>query len=261
MYADYHNHTSFSYDCGLLMEDSVKSAIRKGVQDMCFTEHIDIGTTNTFLCDCKSFYTEFCKIKQIYADRIKLKLGMEFGMQRHTIPQFEKIFARYDFDFILLSMHQVDNKEFWSQAFQQGKSQKQYIEEYYEELYQLVTNYNNYCVLGHIDVIRRYDRNGNYPLEKIKDKIAQILKVVIANGKGIEINTSCYRYNIGDLTPALDIIKFYKELGGEVITIGSDSHYAEHVGYKVLETQQVLKDIGFKYICTFDRMNPEFHLL
>lgn len=261
MYADYHNHTKFSYDCGLKMEDSVKSAIAKGVEDICFTEHIDIGTTNTFLCDCKQFYAEFCRMKQLYGDKIKLKFGMEFGMQTHTIPQFEKIFSRYDFDFILLSMHQVGNKEFWSQSFQSGKTQKQYIEEYYEELYGLVTNYENYCVLGHMDVIRRYDRNGNYPFEKIKDKIKQILEVVISNNKGIEINTSCYRYNIGDLMPSINIIKLYKELGGEIITIGSDSHYAEHVGYNILKTQQILKDEGFKYVCTFDKMTPKFHLL
>ena len=112
-----------------------------------------------------------------------------------------------------------------------------------------------------MDVIRRYDRNGNYPFEKIKDKIKQILEVVISNNKGIEINTSCYRYNIGDLMPSINIIKLYKELGGEIITIGSDSHYAEHVGYNILKTQQILKDEGFKYVCTFDKMTPKFHLL
>lgn len=261
MLADYHQHTYFSYDCSLPMENSIKQAIKIGLEDVCFTEHMDIGTTSTFLCDCQEYFKEYTRIKKLYGDKIKIKFGMEFGMQSHTIPQFEKIFSRYDFDFILLSMHQVHNKEFWSQAFQRGKSQKQYIEEYYEELYKIVTNYNNYSVLGHMDVIRRYDHAGVYPFEKIKSKIAEILEVVIRNGKGIEVNTSCYRYNIGDLMPSTDIVKLYKELGGEVITIGADCHYAEHVGYKVKETQELLKEFGFKYICTFDKMQPDFHLL
>lgn len=261
MYADYHEHTSFSYDCGLPMETAVKRAIAIGVEDLCFTEHIDIGTTNTFLCDCQAYFREFSRLKALYGDKIKLKVGMEFGMQSHTIPQYQKIFDRYEFDFILLSMHQIGNKEFWSGAFQRGKSQKQYMDEYYDELFKIVSNYNDYSVLGHVDVIRRYDDYGVYPFEKVKDKLEQIFKVLIANGKGIEVNTSCYRYNIGDLMPSVDIIKFYRELGGEVITVGADSHYAEHVGYKVLETQQRLKEFGFKYICTFDKMKPEFHSL
>ena len=241
------------------MEKSVKRAIQLGMEDICFTEHIDIGTTNTFLCDCQQYFKEYNRMKNLYGDKIKIKFGMEFGMQSHTIPQFQKIFDRYEFDFILLSMHQVDNKEFWSQAFQSGKSQKQYIEEYYDELYKIVTNYNNYSVLGHMDVIRRYDRNGVYPFEKIKDKISSILEIVIKNGKGIEVNTSCYRYGIGDLMPSVNIIKLFKSLGGEVITVGADCHYEDHVGYKILETQQTLKDLGFKYICTFDKMKPKFH--
>lgn len=259
MYADYHEHTYFSDDCCLPMETAICRAIKLGIEDMCFTEHIDIGVTSMADCDCVAYHREFNKLKQIYGNKIKLKFGMEFGMQSHTIPHYQKIFDNYDFDFILLSMHQIGNREFWSQSFQYGKSQKQYIEEYYDELYKIVTNYNDYSVLGHMDVIRRYDRNGLYPFEKIKDRIENILRVVIENGKGIEVNTSCYRYNIGDLMPSTDIIKLYRTLGGEIITVGADSHYEEHVGYKILETQQRLKELGFKYICTFDKMQPMFH--
>ena len=259
MFADYHNHTDFSYDCGLPMETSIRQAIKLGIQDICYTEHFDIGSISSYTCDSHSYYETFKKLKQVYGDKVSLKFGMEFGVQTHTVPMFEKLFGSYPFDFILLSMHQVDNKEFWNQSFQRGKSQKQYIEEYYDELLGIVKKFNNYSVLGHMDVIRRYDRNGDYPFEKIMYKIEDILKIVIENGKGIEVNTSCYRYNVGDLMPSTDIIKLYKKLGGEIITVGSDSHYSEHVGYRVLETQQALSELGFKYVCTFEKMVPTFH--
>lgn len=259
MYANYHAHTYFSDDCSMPMETCVKQAVKEGLDEICFTEHIDIGVYSMHDCDCKAYLKEFNRMQKLYGNRINLKFGMEFGMQSHTIPQYEKIFHSYDFDFILLSLHQINNREFWSQSFQSGKTQKQYIEEYYDELYRIVSNYNNYSVLGHMDVIRRYDRMGAYPFEKIKDKVETILRKVIENGKGIEVNTSCYRYNIGDLTPSINIIKLYKELGGEIITIGADSHYPEHVVYKIKDTEKILKDLGFKYICTFDKMLPAFH--
>ena len=259
MFANYHAHTYFSDDCSMPMEDCIRAAIKEELNEICFTEHIDIGVYSMHDCNCEAYLKEFNRMNKLYGDKIKLKFGMEFGMQSHTIPQYKKIFSSYDFDFILLSMHQINNKEFWSQSFQSGKSQKQYIEEYYEELDRIVSNYNDYSVLGHMDVIRRYDRNGVYPFEKIKDKIKHILKKVIKNDKGIEVNTSCYRYNIGDLTPSINIIKLYKELGGKIITIGADSHHPEHVAYKIKDTEEILKDLGFKYFCTFEKMSPTFH--
>ena len=81
-------------------------------------------------------------------------------MQVHTIEKYEKQFARFPFDFIILSVHEVEDKEFWTQDFQRGRTQKEYNESYYEELLYLVENYHNYSVLGHMDLITRYDKAG-----------------------------------------------------------------------------------------------------
>ena len=125
----------------------------------------------------------------------------------------------------------------------------------------LVQNYHNYSVLGHMDLITRYDKAGVYPFEKLKPILTKILKIVIADEKGIEINTSSHRYGLKDLTPSRDILKLYKELGGKIITIGSDSHKPEHLGAFVDETKEELKLLGFEYICTFDKMKPVYHKL
>ena len=94
----------------------------------------------------------------------------------------------------------------------------------------MIKNYKDYSVLGHLDLISRYDENGPYPFEKIKPMIQEILEIVIQDGKGIEINTSSHRYGLKDSQPSRDILKLYKELGGKIITIGSDSHKPEHLG-------------------------------
>lgn len=290
MFADYHIHTYYSDDSTYPMEQVVKDAISKGITDLCFTDHVDYGIKEDadkltpaqrqelklkiqhpnvpqYNVDYPAYVAEYQDLKEKYADKINLKLGMEFGLQIHTIPQYQKLFNSYPFDFIIMSCHQVENKEFWIQEFQQGRSQDEYNQRYYDEILEQVKNYHDYSVLGHLDLIARYDKAGIYPFAKIQDKIAEILKIVIADGKGIELNTSSVRYKIHnaqgeqELTPSREILALYKELGGRIITVGSDSHKPEHLGAYIAEQSQELLKLGFKEICTFEKMQPIFHKL
>lgn len=276
MLCDYHIHSEYSDDSVYLMEDIVKDAINLGLNEICFTDHVDYGIKfdhddprskqerDGMLfanVDYPKYYQEIIKLQEKYKDQIVIKLGMEFGMQMHTIDKYQKLFNQYPFDFIILSCHQVDDKEFWNQEFQKGLNQDEYQIRYYQEILNLVKNYKDYSVLGHLDMINRYDNNGDYPFDKIKDIITEILKIVIHDGKGIEINTSCYRYQLKDLTPSKDILKLYHELGGKVITIGSDTHKQEHLGAYIKETKKILKELGFESYCTYQNMEPQFHKL
>lgn len=274
MFADYHVHTEFSDDSVYPMEQVIQDAIAMGMSEICFTDHVDYGVKEDWDCghtityrdnsplanvDYPVYVAKIKKFQSIYGPQIAIKLGMEFGMQTHTIPQYEALFRKCPFDFIILSIHQVEDKEFWTQDFQRGKRQQEYNERYYEEMLDIVKAYRNYSVLGHMDLITRYDENGIYPFEKVESVISEILKVVIADGKGIEFNTSYHRYGLKDTTPSVDILKLYRKLGGEIITIGSDSHAPEHLGAYEEEAKQLLKSLGFRFICTFDRMKLVYH--
>ena len=276
MFADYHVHTEYSDDSVYPMEHVVKDAIRMGVDEICFTAHVDYGIKADWdsgeemvyrgnepfaNVDYPRYMDEIRRMKEAYGDKITIRTGLEFGMQVHTIPQYEALFERYPFDFIILSIHQVEDKEFWTQEFQEGRTQKEYNERYYEELLNVVRTYMDYSVLGHLDLIVRYDKAGIYPFEEVRPLIEEILKTVIADGKGIEINTSSRRYGLADSTPSKEILKLYRELGGRIITIGSDSHKPEHLGAYFREAKQYLKDLGYEQFCTFDQMQPVFHSL
>jgi len=252
-------HTNFSDDSTCEMEAEIKRSIALGLDEICFTEHVDYGVKTDLNCNYSEYRKEFNRCKEKYKDKITLKFGIEFGMQVNTIDEFQKDFYENDFDFVILSCHQVDNNEFWRQDFQRGKTQKEYNEKYYEEILKVIKRYDDYSVLGHLDMIKRYDMKGSYPFEKLKDIITEILRHIISRGKGIEINTSSYRYKLDDLTPSRDILKLYKELGGRIITIGSDTHKEEHIAYKILEVRKELKKLGFKQFCTFEKMKPIFH--
>lgn len=180
---------------------------------------------------------------------------------KDAIPLYEALFSRYPFDFIILSVHQIEDKELWTQDFQRGRTQEEYNLRYYEELLSLVRQYKNYSVLGHVDLITRYDRAGVYPFENIKPILTNIFRQVIADGKGVELNTSYHRYGLRDTTPSVDILRLYRQLGGEVVTIGSDSHAPEHLRAYIAEGKELLKELGFRYFCTYAQMRPAFHPL
>mgnify|MGYP002565001058 CR=1 FL=1 len=211
--------------------------------------------------DCGKYFSMIEKLREKYKDKIAVKAGMEFGVQTHTIPEYEKLFRSYPFDFIILSIHQAGDQEFWTNEYQSGRTQQEYNEGYYKELLSVVQNYHNYSVLGHMDLIVRYDSYGVYPFEKLKPLLTEILKTVIADGKGIEVNTSNHRYGLSDMTPSRDILKLYKELGGTIITIGSDSHKKEHLGAYIDWAKEELRKLGYTQFCTFEKMQPIFHEL
>ena len=276
MIADYHVHTDYSDDSVYPMEKVVTDAIRKGIDEICFTDHVDYGIKSDWGCEktikyrdgkplmnvnYRYYMEEIKEMQYLYGSQIEIKAGLEFGMQVHTIPQYEQLFRKYNFDFIILSVHQVDDREFWSQDFQRGKTQQEYNERYYDEMLKLVKLYKNYSVLGHMDLIARYDQAGIYPFEKIKPFVEEILKIVIADGKGIELNTSWRRYGLEHTTPSENILELYRDLGGEIITLGSDSHAPEHLGMYIEEDKKLLRAMGFRQFCTFSRMKPVFHKL
>lgn len=285
MLADYHIHCKYSDDSEEDLEKIIETAINKGIGEICFTDHVDYGIKldkDVFEkidenakkdwikkigridlnVDYPNYFKEIEELREKYKDKITIRQGLEFGMQVHTIKDFQKLFDKYKekFDFVILSCHQVNDKEFWTNEFQKGKSIDEYNAEYYEEIYRVMSRYSDYSILGHLDHIQRYNETI-YSFEKSREIIVKILKKVIEDNKGIEVNTSSFRYGLKELTPERDILKLYHELGGKIITIGSDAHKAENVGEHIPYIQEELKKIGFIDICTFDKMKPIFHKL
>ena len=123
----------------------------------------------------------------------------------------------------------------------------------------------DFDVYGHIDYVVRYGPNKNqfYSYKKFSDIIDEILKKIISTGHGIEINTAGFKYRLGHPNPTEDIIKRYHELGGEIITIGSDGHKPEHLAYDFNKIPALLNSCGFDYYTVFEGRKPvniSFHV-
>ena len=276
MFADYHVHSEYSDDSTYPLEQVIRDAIGMGMDEICITDHVDYGIKKDWDAgeeiayrgsqplanvDYPRYMAALRDMQSRYGDRIRIRVGLEFGIQTHTIPQFRALLTRYPLDFVILSIHQVENQEFWTQEFQRGRTQREYNERYYEELLAVVQQYQGYSVLGHLDLITRYDEQGVYPFERVRPLVEAILRRVIADGKGIEVNTSSHRYGLTDTTPSVAILQLYRELGGTILTIGSDSHAPAHLGTYIGEARALLRELGFRQFCTFERMQPVFHPL
>ena len=273
MYSDYHLHTEFSDDSEYPIESLVQDAVQMGLEEICFTDHVDYGVKEEFRSphahiykgkavtnvDYPRYFDTIKKLQTHYNKQIKIKAGLEFGVQLHTMDAFHKLVSTYPLDFIILSIHQVGDQEFWTQEFQKGRTQAEYNRAYYQALLDVVKQYKAYSVLGHLDLIVRYDEHGVYPFEEVKELIREILEVIIKDGKGIEVNTSYNRYGLKDMTPSRAILKLYRELGGEIITIGSDTHRAEHLGAYIDEAKTELLKLGFSHHHSFEKMKPIAH--
>lgn len=258
MLADYHLHTENSDDSKVTMSDYVKKAEELGLDEICFTDHVEYAEASKIVRGEVDYYKNYKNFVENYHGKLSIKFGAEFGIQPDNVDYFEKYFANNPLDFVLLSCHTIDGEGLYDGKFMKNKSQKEYNEAYYSQVLEVIKEYKNYSVLAHLDLIRRYD-SSYYPLEKSYPFVEQILKQVIKDGKGIEVNTSCFRYNIPDLTPSVDILKLYKNLGGEIITVGSDSHAIPHFANKIVEVRKQLSELGFKYFYTFDKMKPIHH--
>ena len=285
MITDYHIHCEFSDDSRETMDAQIRRAIELGLDEICFTDHVDygikkdwdegdivwrggdgIGTSVDEMDPCANvnypeYFAKIDRMRETYKGKIVIKKGLEFGIQTVTLDQYRKLYAKYrdQLDFVLLSMHQVDNKEFWNQEFQRGRTQKEYNEAYYQEILDVMRQFKHYSVLAHLDLIVRYDKNGAYPFREVRELIAEILTQAIADGKGIEVNTSSWHYGLADTQPSRDILRLYRDLGGRIITIGSDGHTTRYLGDHIKEAQKILRETGFTQICTFEHMVPVFH--
>lgn len=261
MYYDYHVHSNFSSDCDADMKDIIEKAIEFELKEVCFTDHIDYDYCDLsikFDLDIDK-YTDYIEyMRDRYGDKIKILKGIEMGIQPHITEKCDIFIKEGDFDFVISSIHTCDRKDLYTGDFFEGKTAKEAYLKYFEEMLYCIKNFKNFNVIGHLNILARYnDETAKEKLSSYYDILEVIFKSLIERNKGIEVNTSSLRYkNILQLSS--DALKLYHKLGGEIITLGSDTHVPSTLAYKFDYIYEILRKIGFKYITTFEKMKPKF---
>lgn len=262
MFWDQHMHCNFSGDSDALPEDMIKTGIAHGLSGICFTDHLDYDypeEPNIFLLDFDNYFKVLPDLREKYADKISINIGIELGLQPQAAGQNLAVAEKYPFDFIIGSSHVVNHMDPYYPEFFAGRDEDAAYMEYFESVLENINSGVDFDVYGHIDYVVRYGPNKNafYTYEKFKDIIDEILTQLISKGKGIEVNTGGFKYGLGHPNPTEDIIKRYRELGGEIITMGADAHVPEYVAYEFDKTAQIIKKCGFKYYTVFKNRKAE----
>jgi len=265
--SDYHLHSSFSGDSKTPMEDMILHAIELGLKSICFTEHMDFDYPITpttpkdyFTINTDSYLYELIKMKEKYTKQISVLFGIELGLQPHLAKENAKYIKEYDFDFVIASSHLCNREDVYLSSFYEGKSDNEAYREYFESILENIRKFTNFDVYGHLDYVVRYGRNkdNDYFYEDYSDVFEAILKLLIDKEKGIEINTGGIKKDLKELHPATKIIKRYRELGGEIITVGSDSHTCSDMCQGFDWAAEVLKECGFRYYAVFEKRVASF---
>ncbi len=250
------------------MEAMIESAIAKGLERICITEHYDPDYVyvekdkeGMFDLDLPAYRAEYERIAPLYKDRIRVCFGMELGIQAQIAPKLKEIALSYPFDFIIASSHLCHRKDVFFPYFFEGRSVKESMTEYFESILENVNAYDDFDVYGHLDYAIRYapeEDKKNYRYRDYADLLDTILQKIIEGGHGIEINTGGLRRGLASVNPAEEIVKRYRELGGEIITAASDAHEPSIVADHFNVTEAVLRRCGFRYYTVFSGRKPEF---
>lgn len=274
--ADMHMHTWFSTDSEACPCDMADEAVRKGLKTICFTDHFDkddLEWGEEGIFDVDAYFVEMQKLQEEYAGKLNIRIGIELGLRTYLKDYYEELTKKYPFDFVIGSVHNVSYKKDveGNILYTDPAAEKLFKDRTDKEAYRLMmeTTLENvrtsdcFQTLGHLDYVVRYgkSREKEYSYTDYADIIDEILKLLIEKEKGLEVNSAGLKYGLPFAHPHPDVLKRYRELGGEIITIGADAHKPEHIAYDFGKVEELLKACGFKYYTEFSKQKPVFKQL
>ncbi len=260
---DYHMHSSFSFDSEMAVEDIISTAKKIGLKEICITDHFDTDPINT------DFHVTFDpaafrkKIETTDTRGVNLKIGVELGLNESTISFAEDFIRGHKFDFIICSQHYTDGVDPFLPGYFDNRTLNSAYERHLMNIYDAVSNYSNFSVVGHIGYPAKYQTavdQKSLEYEDYPDLLDSIFKVLIEQGNGIEVNTSSV-HKLGMPMASYSVVKRFVQMGGEIITVGSDAHETAYLGRGIKDAIECLKEVGVKYICTFEDMKPIFNAI
>ena len=273
VYYDSHVHTAFSTDSDTQMEQMVLQGIQNGLHGLTFTDHMDYhfpqngnwdaGESHPpFTFDLDAYFPQVKKLQEKYKDTIQIYCGVEIGMKEDAYGENVLLSQREQLDYCIGSTHLVHDMDPYDRQYWDAYDEKAGIEIYFEEtLKNLKAKDIHIDTLGHLDYIVRYSPSGYrmYSYQMFADIIDEILRLIIDREISLEVNTAGYKNGGPMPNPNEDIIRRYRELGGERITFGSDAHETEQLCSRFHDAETIVRNAGFDYYVTFVHHKPVFH--
>lgn len=261
---DFHNHTSFSFDSTTDMREHVIAAIERGVTDLAITDHVDLDPNMNpekhSWFDRDAYFETIESMQEEFSGKISIYKGIELGVQKHLTEACAQQVKGKGYDMVIASVHCVEKQDIYFSSFYEQTSYLDAIHRYYEEMIESAKKMKDYSVIGHMDLFLRYlPALREIDVKEYIDHATALFEIIIPDGRGIEVNAGALRYGMTSFNPSRALLARYYEMGGTIITYGSDSHTPDTIAVAYQDVMKQLYDIGFRSICTFSSMEPRFH--
>ena len=270
MITDGHNHTKhFSVDAGQTIDELINEARSKGFKRIGITEHYEIDYVDdglNWMFDLNEYDRTFDLWRKKAGD-IELLKGIELGYQSHVAEEIDKTAASIPFDVVLLSVHLFRGKDFYVDRECYLMPARELHSEYINIMTEMCEKCDNFDVVAHYDYINRYTDNKNdyMTYQECPKDFDRLFEVMIAKEKALEINTkSIQKHRDGGFTrflPDAELIDRYREMGGNLITLGSDSHFPGTFAVCFNEAVEYLRSLGIKETVYYKDRKPHFEPL
>lgn len=266
MYIDSHVHSNISFDGKASVDELAIEGKRLGLCGIALTEHYDVyDGMNPHDDNARPF--DLCEYEEKLWDSIEkhkgyIRAGVEIGLRPDTEKTVKIAACLFDYDFVIGSSHIVCGVNVsHDDSFCKPLTKEEAYTRYLDEVCENIKLYGKYFdVYGHLDYIARYGCYDDNTLHysEFSDAVDKVLKLLVENEVGLEINTAGFRQGLGSPHPTFEVIKRFKELGGEIITLGSDAHIPSALGYRFDDAVKLIKEAGFDSICSFKKREPVF---
>jgi histidinol-phosphatase (PHP family) len=265
---DLHVHSTHSADGLSSIAEYSRDARALDLVELGFCEHADFDPRDRSYdtLDLQRYDEEMAAARATISG-VRLRQGVEITYQAGLESQIRAWLADRTWDYVIASVHLVDYVDGWAmvsesmavKAYFAAHSLREAYEPYFEELWRAARSGLG-DVLGHLDLVKRFGvtKYGPFDPTAFADEIRSVLQAVIGAGMGLEINTSGWRQVPGEPYPSLTILRWYRELGGEILTIGSDAHHVNQLGNGCAEALNLACEAGFRAITTFEARQPHW---
>ena len=259
---DYHLHSKVSFDSQgdpLAIALAAKAA---GLREICFTDHYDYNDDAQIAPDLFTIDAYRAAYDGLSVPDLIIRRGVEFGMTPWNQAKAKELLASYPFDFVIGSVHYVDGHDPYEAVYWQNEDVELDFARYLEQTLRCVQQHTDFDVLGHLTYVCKSVHNPSHApvlYAKHREITDAILQELVKKGKGMEVNSSGVD-RAGDFLPGEAFLWRFRELGGEIVTMGSDSHDTTRVGQYAPRAMAMLKEV-FGHVCTFENRQPIFYKL
>ena len=259
---DTHTHCYHSHDSKESPRDMIKKAIDIGLEYIAFTDHFDgeltllDGFDDIEQINLEKHFLEIAQLKDEFKDRIQVGVGIECGFMKEADRIYAQALKEFDIDIVINSVHTVEYEDCYLPSFFQKRTKAQAYSAYLKAIRDSLDSPYQFDSIGHIGYIMRKSIYDDKMLryDDFSDILDDILKNIISKNKALEVNS--HGGKVIDFLPTIEILKRYKELGGELLTFGSDSHNVNRIAEKYSLVVDVLKDLGFEYLFKYLAHKP-----